>query len=220
MSPPNPVTVGNVQIGRNRPLALIAGPCVMEPGEMTLRIARRLVEICGALGVPLIFKASFDKANRTSGSSFRGPGLVEGMKVFARVKAETGLPVTTDIHETIQARPLAEMVDLLQVPAFLARQTDLLEAAAGTGRPVNVKKGQFMAPWDMSNVVAKLTESGASGVLLTERARRLAMAGWSTTSGRSPRCRRRARRWSSTPRIRSSFPAPGPAERPRRASAR
>ena len=169
MSPPNPVSVGNVQIGRNRPLALIAGPCVMEPGEMTLLIAHRLAEICGELGVPLIFKASFDKANRTSGSSFRGPGLVEGMKVFGRVKAETGLPVTTDIHETIQAKPLAEMVDLLQVPAFLARQTDLLEAAAGTGRPVNVKKGQFMAPWDMSNVVGKLTESGASGVLLTER---------------------------------------------------
>ena len=169
MSPPNPVTIGTVRIGRNCPLALIAGPCVMEPGEMTSRIARRLVDICGALDVPLIFKASFDKANRTSGSSFRGPGLVEGMKIFARVKAETGLPVTTDIHETIQAGPLAETVDLLQVPAFLARQTDLLEAAAATGRPVNVKKGQFMAPWDMSNVVAKLTESGAKGVLLTER---------------------------------------------------
>ena len=169
MSSPNPVAVGKVRIGRNCPLAVIAGPCVMEPGEMTLRIAHRLVEICGELGVSLIFKASFDKANRTSGSSFRGPGLIEGMKVFARVKAETGLPVTTDIHETIQARPLAEIVDLLQVPAFLARQTDLLEAAAGTGRPVNVKKGQFMAPWDMSNVVTKLTESGAAGVLLTER---------------------------------------------------
>ena len=164
MSPPNPVTVGNVQIGKNRPLALIAGPCVMEPGRDD--VARSLGawwRSAARLDVPLIFKASFDKANRTSGSSFRGPGLVEGMKIFARVKAETGLPVTTDIHETIQARPLAEMVDLLQVPAFLARQTDLLEAAAATGRPVNVKKGQFMAPWDMTNVVAKLTESGASG---------------------------------------------------------
>ena len=169
MAPPNPVAIGNVRIGKNCPLALIAGPCVMEPGDMTLRIAHRLREICGELGVPLIFKASFDKANRTSGASFRGPGLVEGMKIFARVKAETGLPVTTDIHETIQAKPLAETVDLLQVPAFLARQTDLLEAAAETGRAVNVKKGQFMAPWDMSNVVAKLSESGASGILLTER---------------------------------------------------
>jgi 2-dehydro-3-deoxyphosphooctonate aldolase (KDO 8-P synthase) len=169
MVPPNPVVVGPVQIGRERPLALIAGPCVIEPGDMTMRIARRLVEICGAAGVPLVFKASFDKANRTSGSNFRGPGLVEGMKVLAEVKAATGLPVTTDIHESCQAEPLAEVVDLLQIPAFLARQTDLLEAAAGTGRPVNVKKGQFMAPWDMTNVVKKLMGSAASGVLLTER---------------------------------------------------
>jgi 2-dehydro-3-deoxyphosphooctonate aldolase (KDO 8-P synthase) len=165
----NPVTVGPVQIGKNRPLALIAGPCVMEPGDMTMRIARRIVEICAALAVPVIFKASFDKANRTSGKSFRGPGLVEGMKIFSAVKAATGLPVTTDVHETIQAKPIAEVVDLLQIPAFLARQTDLLEAAAETGRAVNVKKGQFMAPWDMGNVVAKLSASGASGVLLTER---------------------------------------------------
>jgi 2-dehydro-3-deoxyphosphooctonate aldolase (KDO 8-P synthase) len=169
MVPCNPVTVGEVKIGRERPLALIAGPCVMEPGDMTSRIARRLLEITGALGVPLIFKASFDKANRTSGSSFRGPGLVEGMKIFERIKADTGLPVTTDLHETVQAAQLADVVDLIQIPAFLARQTDLLEAAAQTGRPINVKKGQFMAPWDMSNVVAKLAESGASGVLLTER---------------------------------------------------
>ena len=123
---------------------------------MTWRIAGRLVEICGALGVPLIFKASFDKANRTSKASYRGPGLDEGLKVFERIKAETGLPVTTDVHETHQAAPIAEVVDLLQIPAFLARQTDLLEAAAATGRPVNVKKGQFMAPWDMGNVVAKV----------------------------------------------------------------
>jgi 2-dehydro-3-deoxyphosphooctonate aldolase (KDO 8-P synthase) len=169
MAPPNPVMVGPVQIGRERPLALIAGPCVMEPGDMTLSIARRLVEICGALEVPLVFKASFDKANRTSGSSYRGPGLAEGMKIFAQVKRATGLPVTTDLHETIQAPAMAEVVDLIQVPAFLARQTDLLEAAAATGRPVNVKKGQFMAPWDMNNVVDKLMASGAKGVLLTER---------------------------------------------------
>jgi 2-dehydro-3-deoxyphosphooctonate aldolase (KDO 8-P synthase) len=165
----NPVTVGSVEIGRGRPLALIAGPCVMEPGNMTERIASRLVEICAGLRVPLVFKASFDKANRTSGSSFRGPGLDAGMKIFARIKAETGLPVTTDVHETHQAPPIAEVVDLLQVPAFLARQTDLLEAVAQTGRPVNVKKGQFMAPWDMNNVVSKLTEFGARGAILTER---------------------------------------------------
>jgi 2-dehydro-3-deoxyphosphooctonate aldolase (KDO 8-P synthase) len=169
MASPNPLEIGPVEIGRGRPLALIAGPCVMEPGDMTARIARRLVEICGTLGVPLVFKASFDKANRTAGSSYRGPGLAEGMKIFARIKAETGLPVTTDLHETRQAGEMAEVVDLIQVPAFLARQTDLLEAAAETGRPVNVKKGQFMAPWEMSNVVKKLCASGARGVLLTER---------------------------------------------------
>ncbi|MGC8642571.1 MAG: 3-deoxy-8-phosphooctulonate synthase [Isosphaeraceae bacterium] len=166
---PNPVEIGAARIGKGQPLALIAGPCVMEPDDLTLRIAHRLVEIRERLGIPLIFKASFDKANRTSVTSFRGPGLREGMKVFARVKAETGLPVTTDVHETQQAEPIAEVVDLLQVPAFLARQTDLLEAVAQTGRPVNVKKGQFMAPWDMSNVVTKLLAFGSSGALLTER---------------------------------------------------
>jgi 2-dehydro-3-deoxyphosphooctonate aldolase (KDO 8-P synthase) len=169
MDAKNPVPVGPVSLGRGRPLALICGPCVMEPKDLTLVIARRLVEICRPLGVPLIFKASFDKANRTSKASYRGPGLREGLKVFERVKAETGLPVTTDVHETHQAGPIAEVVDLLQIPAFLARQTDLLEAAAATGRPVNVKKGQFMAPWDMANVVAKLAEAGASGAILTER---------------------------------------------------
>ena len=169
MGPPNPVPVGPVTIGRGRPLALIGGPCVMEPNDLTLVIARRLVEICTPLGVPLIFKASFDKANRTSKSSYRGPGMREGLKIFRRVKAETGLPVTTDVHETQQAAPIAEVVDLLQIPAFLARQTDLLEASAATGRPLNVKKGQFMAPWDMANVVAKVNDAGDGGVLLTER---------------------------------------------------
>jgi 2-dehydro-3-deoxyphosphooctonate aldolase (KDO 8-P synthase) len=165
----NPVSVGPVSVGRGRPLALIAGPCVMEPHDLTLLIARRLVEICGRLHVPLIFKASFDKANRTSKSSYRGPGMHEGLKVFERVKSETGLPVTTDVHETHQAAPIAKVVDLLQIPAFLARQTDLLEAAAETGRPLNVKKGQFMAPWDMANVVAKVTAASDAGILLTER---------------------------------------------------
>jgi 2-dehydro-3-deoxyphosphooctonate aldolase (KDO 8-P synthase) len=169
MAPPNPVKIGRLEVGRERGLALIAGPCVMEPGDMTMRIADRLVEICEDLSVPLVFKASFDKANRTSRTSFRGPGLEEGMRIFEQVKAETGLAVTTDLHETGQAQAVGQVVDLIQIPAFLARQTDLLEAAAATGRPVNVKKGQFMAPWDMSNVVEKLMESGASGVLLTER---------------------------------------------------
>jgi 2-dehydro-3-deoxyphosphooctonate aldolase (KDO 8-P synthase) len=169
MAPANPVSVGPVAIGQGRPLALICGPCVMEPNDLTLTIARRLREICGALGVPLVFKASFDKANRTSKKSYRGPGMQEGLKVFQRVQAETGLPVTTDVHETHQAAPIAEVVDLLQIPAFLARQTDLLEAAAATGRPLNVKKGQFMAPWDMAHVVEKVTQISAAGLLLTER---------------------------------------------------
>lgn len=169
MDVPNPVTVGPVRIGRGEPLALICGPCVMEPNDLTRVIAGRLVEICGRLGVPLVFKASFDKANRTSKSSFRGPGMDEGLKVFERVKAETSLPVTTDVHESHQAGPIAAVVDLLQIPAFLARQTDLLEAAAGTGRPLNVKKGQFLAPWDMANVVTKVVSTGAGGILLTER---------------------------------------------------
>ncbi len=165
----NPVKVGKVNIGSGCPLALIAGPCVMEPNDLTRVIANRLAEICGRLNIPLIFKASFDKANRTSKSSFRGPGLQEGLKVFERIKAETGLPVTTDVHESTQAASIAEVVDLLQIPAFLARQTDLLEATAATGRPLNVKKGQFMAPWDMVNVVAKVTSVSNAGIMLTER---------------------------------------------------
>jgi len=169
MDVPNPVAIGPTTIGRGRPLALICGPCVMEPNDLTLTIARRLAEVCGELMVPLVFKASFDKANRTSKSSYRGIGMEEGLRVFERVKAETGLPVTTDVHESHQAAPLARVVDLLQIPAFLARQTSLLEAAAATGRPVNVKKGQFMAPWDMAHVVEKLAGAGARGVLLTER---------------------------------------------------
>jgi 2-dehydro-3-deoxyphosphooctonate aldolase (KDO 8-P synthase) len=169
MDVPNPVTIGPVRFGRGQRLALICGPCVMEPNDLTRVIAGRLVEICGRLDVPLVFKASFDKANRTSKSSFRGPGMEAGLRTFARVKAETGLPVTTDVHESHQAAPIAEVVDLLQIPAFLARQTDLLEAAAATGRPLNVKKGQFLAPWDMANVVQKVTSIGRAGLLLTER---------------------------------------------------
>jgi 2-dehydro-3-deoxyphosphooctonate aldolase (KDO 8-P synthase) len=166
----NPVAIGpNVWFGRGQSIGLIAGPCVMEPGDLTRRIAGRLAELAAELKIPVVFKASFDKANRTSKSSFRGPGMEEGLRVFERVRAETGLPVTTDVHESHQAAPIAQVVDLLQIPAFLARQTDLLEAAAATGRPVNVKKGQFMAPWDMAHVVSKLQLAGASGVLLTER---------------------------------------------------
>jgi 2-dehydro-3-deoxyphosphooctonate aldolase (KDO 8-P synthase) len=158
-----------IVIGAGQPLALIAGPCVIESEEMTLRTAAALQAICGRHGVPLIFKASFDKANRTSARSFRGGGLEDGLAVLGRVKQSLGLPVTTDIHESWQAAPVAEVVDLLQIPAFLCRQTDLLVAAAKTGRPVNVKKGQFLAPWDARNIVAKLEAAGSERILLTER---------------------------------------------------
>jgi 2-dehydro-3-deoxyphosphooctonate aldolase (KDO 8-P synthase) len=165
----NPATIGPYECGRGRPLLLIAGPCVIESEELTLSIARRLKEIVSGLSVQLVFKASFDKANRTSGSAFRGAGIEAGLKVLARVKEATGLPVTTDIHESHQAGPVAEVCELLQIPAFLARQTDLLVAAAQTGRAVNVKKGQFMAPWDMRSVLAKLNAAGCPNVLLCER---------------------------------------------------
>jgi 2-dehydro-3-deoxyphosphooctonate aldolase (KDO 8-P synthase) len=165
----NPAQIGPHHCGRGHPLLLIAGPCVIESEELSLSIARRLKEIVAGSSVQLVFKASFDKANRTSGSAFRGAGLEPGLKVLARVKSQTGLPVTTDIHESWQAEPVAEVCDLLQIPAFLARQTDLLFAAAKTGRAVNVKKGQFMAPWDMRSVVDKLNTAGCKNVLLCER---------------------------------------------------
>lgn len=167
--PDNPVTIGPVRIGAGLPLALIAGPCVIESEALVLRIAAELSAIVSRLGIPLIFKASFDKANRTSIRSFRGPGLEEGLKTLEKVKLQFGLPVTTDFHSEEQAAPVGAVCDLLQVPAFLARQTDLLFAAGRTGRAVNVKKGQFMAPHDMRHVVSKLAECGCEKVLLTER---------------------------------------------------
>jgi 2-dehydro-3-deoxyphosphooctonate aldolase (KDO 8-P synthase) len=152
-----------------QPLLIIAGPCVIEGESLTLSIAQRLREVADELRVPLVFKASFDKANRTSVASYRGPGMAQGMAILRRVKEATGLPVTTDIHEPDQAQPAAEVCDLLQIPAFLARQTNLLVAAARTGRPVHVKKGQFQAPWDMKHVVGKLESGGCRQVLLCER---------------------------------------------------
>lgn len=167
--PNHPAHIGPYRCGRGEKLLVIAGPCVIESLELTLSIAERLREIAGRLPIQLVFKASFDKANRTSADAFRGLGLAEGLAVLARVKAETGLPVTTDIHESHQAAPVAEVCELLQIPAFLARQTDLLVAAAQTGRAVNVKKGQFLAPWDMQHVVRKLESSGCANVLVCER---------------------------------------------------
>jgi len=161
--------IGEHQCGPGQRLLLIAGPCVIETPELTLQIARSLVEITADLPLQLVFKASFDKANRTSISSYRGPGLREGVNVLRTVREETGLPVTTDIHLPDQAAPAAEVCDLLQIPAFLCRQTDLLVAAAETGKAVNVKKGQFVSPGDMRHAVAKLQAAGAKDILLTER---------------------------------------------------
>src|SRR6516162_198326 len=163
------VHIGKLQCGRGQPLLWITGPCVIESHELTLSIARELAAMAERMRLPLVFKASFDKANRSSGRSFRGPGLEEGLRTLEEVKRQTGLPVTTDIHETHHAEPAGQVCDLLQIPAFLARQTDLLQAAGRTGRPVNVKKGQFMAPWEMKNVVSKLAEVGNRQALLTER---------------------------------------------------
>jgi len=163
-----PVSVGEVVIGDGR-LCLIAGPCVIESLELCQRVADHLTRVCQRLEIPYIFKASFDKANRTAHDSFRGHGLEAGLEVLSRVRREFGVPVTTDIHESWQAAPTAQAVDLLQIPAFLCRQTDLLQAAARTGKPVNVKKGQFLAPWDTGNIVEKLRAFGATGILLTER---------------------------------------------------
>ncbi len=167
--PNNPVTIGPYCCGRGQPLLVIAGPCVLEDEASTLEIARRLQADLIEMPVQLVFKASFDKANRTSVESYRGPGLEAGLAILAAVRRETGLPVTTDIHEPAQAAPVAEVCDLIQIPAFLVRQTDLLLAAAATGRAVNAKKGQFLAPWDMKHVLTKLEAGGCSNVLLCER---------------------------------------------------
>ena len=169
MTPVHPIPVGPYTVGGGSPLLWVCGPCVIEGHDVTLRIADTLRGYADALNLPLVFKASFDKANRSSGTSFRGPGMEEGLKTLDAVKRATGLPVTTDVHECHQAAAVAQVCEVLQIPAFLARQTDLLEACGKTGRVVNVKKGQFMAPWDMRNVVAKLAEVGNRRVLLTER---------------------------------------------------
>ncbi len=160
---------GNVRIGGNRPLVLIAGPCVIEDEAATMRHAERLMTICNGLSIPLIFKASYDKANRTSINAFRGPGLREGLAILRKVKETLGLPVISDIHSIEQIAPAAEVLDILQIPAFLCRQTDLLIAAAKSGRIINVKKGQFLAPWDMKNVAGKIAASGNENIILTER---------------------------------------------------
>ena len=163
------VDVGDVRFGNRLPLAVIAGPCAMESRAHALEMAAALKEIAERLGIGLVYKSSFDKANRTSAGSARGIGMSEALPIFAEVKERYGLPVTTDVHEIEHCAAVAEVVDILQIPAFLCRQTDLLVAAARTGRVVNVKKGQFLAPWDMANVARKITDAGNPKVMVTER---------------------------------------------------
>ena len=165
----NKVKIGPYSVGRGEKFLLIGGPCVAESKEICFEIAAFLKELCASLGVNYVFKASFDKANRSSGKSFRGNGMEYGLEVLREVKEKFSIPVLTDIHESCQAAPVAEVVDCLQIPAFLCRQTDLLLAAAATGKPVNVKKGQFMAPEDMCQVAGKLADANCSGIMLTER---------------------------------------------------
>jgi 2-dehydro-3-deoxyphosphooctonate aldolase (KDO 8-P synthase) len=163
------VEVAQWKIGPGNPLLWILGPCVIESRDLVLSVADHLASMASRMKIQVVFKSSFDKANRSSGKTFRGPGIQEGMRILEEVRQKTGLPVLTDIHETAQAQPAAEVCDILQIPAFLARQTDLLFAAGKTGRVINVKKGQFMAPWDMKNVVSKLAEVDNHRVILTER---------------------------------------------------
>lgn len=163
------VTVGSVRFGNELPISIIAGPCQLESRQHALEVASALKEIAGRLNIGLVYKTSFDKANRTSASAQRGLGLDQSLPIFAEIRSSLGLPVLTDVHEATQCAEVAQAVDVLQIPAFLCRQTDLLLAAAATGKVVNVKKGQFLAPWDMANVVAKITSANNPNVLVTER---------------------------------------------------
>ena len=162
------IKVGNVIFGKDN-LGIIAGPCVIENRDHSLEMSYAIKEVSENVGIPIIFKSSFDKANRTSIKSFRGPGIEEGMRILSDVKTETGLKVLTDIHSPDQACIVSDVVDIIQIPAFLSRQTDLLIAAAKTGKPINIKKGQFLAPWDVEHIVKKMEESGSQNILLTDR---------------------------------------------------
>ncbi len=163
------IKIGNVIVGGNNPLVFIAGPCVIETEEATLRTAKKLKEVSESLNISLIFKSSYDKANRTSIKSYRGPGIEEGLRILERVKKETSLPVISDIHSLEEIPYAAKVLDVLQIPAFLCRQTDLILSASRTNKPVNIKKGQFLAPWDIKNIIEKFTSTGNHNVLVTER---------------------------------------------------
>jgi len=169
MAPIREIQLCSLRLGGNNPLFLIAGPCVIESEAHARSMAERVAKIASDAGVPYIFKASYDKANRSSLKAFRGPGLTEGLRILSKIKSELHLPILTDIHDASQAAPAAEVVDILQIPAFLSRQTDLLVAAAKTGRIVNVKKAQFLSPWDMGNVAEKIAAAGNQKIILTER---------------------------------------------------
>ena len=169
MNPTAEIKLGALRLGGGNPLFLIAGPCVIESGAHARMMAERVAKITSDAGMPYIFKASFDKANRSSLKAFRGPGMSEGLRILGKIKSELQLPILTDIHESEQAGPAAEVADVLQIPAFLARQTDLLIAAAKTGKIINVKKAQFLSPWDMGNVAEKVALSGNNKIILTER---------------------------------------------------
>lgn len=163
------ISIGSLRLGGDNPLFLIAGPCVIESESHARSLAERVAKIASDAGIPYIFKASYDKANRSSIKAFRGPGLAEGLRILAKIKSDLRVPILTDIHEASQATPAAEVADILQIPAFLARQTDLLLAAAHTGRVINIKKAQFLSPWDMGNVAEKVASCGNHNIILTER---------------------------------------------------
>ena len=165
----NEVRVGEIRIGKGRPFVLIAGPCVIEDEEIAFGTAGRLKEICDALGIPLIFKSSYDKANRTSFSSYRGPGIDKGLRILSDVKSKFRVPVLSDVHSVDEVKPAAEVLDVLQIPAFLCRQTDLVLSSSRTGKPVNIKKGQFLSPWDVKHIVEKFVSTGNQNLLITER---------------------------------------------------
>jgi 2-dehydro-3-deoxyphosphooctonate aldolase (KDO 8-P synthase) len=169
MIPAHDISLGSMRLGLGNPLFLIAGPCVIESEAHARKMAEKVARIAADCGMPYIFKASYDKANRSSVKAFRGPGLKEGLRILAKIKSDLNLPILTDIHEPWHAQPAAEVCDVLQIPAFLARQTDLLLAAGKTGRIVNVKKAQFLSPWDMANVVEKIASAGNTDVIITER---------------------------------------------------
>lgn len=163
------IKIGKIRIGEDNPLVLIAGPCVIESEESTIRTAYKLRKITENAGIALIFKSSYDKANRSSKDSFRGPGVKEGLRILKKVKKEAGLPVLSDVHNLGDVKSAAEVLDILQIPAFLCRQTDLVMAISSTGRPVNIKKGQFLAPWDIRNIIEKISSTGNNDIIITER---------------------------------------------------